>query len=320
MLSSRVPAGHQGAALLEYLATRFRYHSREEWEAHIREGRLRRNGSIAAPGEHLAAGDLIAFEPPAPESQPENEIAIVAEDPRFLVLAKPAGMVCHADGAFVQNTFLHALESALRARGEPGDLRFAHRLDRETSGLLLVSRDVEASRAFERQFTQGSVDKAYLAVARGEIDAERFTIDAPLGRDPASAVSVRRAVLPPDAPDARPARTEFEVLERLPGATLLRAVPRTGRTHQIRAHLASIGHSIAGDRLYGRSDEEYLTWVRAVKGLSPLAELPPLDAPRQLLHASELAFDHPSSGERLRYSQAPPGDFQSWLTRRRARD
>ncbi|MCA8975860.1 MAG: RluA family pseudouridine synthase [Planctomycetes bacterium] len=283
-----------GSALLAWLMRTFRYHGEAEWVAHIAGGRVTRNGAIAAAIDALAAGDAIAFAPPPPPSAPPV-VPIVHDDPGFVAVDKPAHLVCHRASAFPWNTFVPALEARLGVRLEP-----VHRLDRETSGVLLLTKDTATFTALQAQFVAGRVEKRYLALCHGSPHDDAFTIDAPIGRDEVSAIRDRRAV----NVAGKPARTECVVLRRFAAHTLLVAVPRTGRTHQLRVHLAHAGLPIVGDKLYGRSDDDYLAWTAHLKaGGDPRART------RTLLHAQDLAFVHPRTGERLALHAAPGGDF-----------
>ena len=318
VLQSRVPAGAAGQDLVAWLAGRFRYLDEALGRAELAAGRVQRNGRPASGGERLESGDVIAYRPAHREPRADLAIELLHDEPAFVVVQKPAHLVAHADGAFVQNTFFRELERRYAARGERPRLALAHRLDRETSGLLLVAKTAAASRSFERQFTAGLVAKEYVAIVRGRLAEDAMALTGPIGRDPRSAISIRRAVVDAAAADARPARTEVTVLERLPAHTLVGAVPRTGRTHQIRVHLAHAGHPVAGDKLYGRTDEEYLEFVRWVKAGGDPDFGGRLEAPRQLLHAGVLGFDHPETGARLRFEAGMPADMRGFLDRVRA--
>jgi 23S rRNA pseudouridine1911/1915/1917 synthase len=315
VLQSRVPPQAQGLRLCEWLAGRFRYHDESEWRALIAQGRVQHNGAAAMPDALLQRGDLVAYRPMHEEPRANAAIDILHDEGSFAVVFKPAHLVSHADGAFVKNTFFRFLEQRYAERGEHPRLSLAHRLDRETSGLLLVAKTLAASRSLQRQFTAGQVAKEYLAVVHGVVAEDAFAIDGPIGRDPQSRISIRRAVLPAGTAGAQPARTEITVLQRLREFTLVRAVPRTGRTHQIRVHLEHRGHPIVGDKLYGRSDDDYLEWVHHVKGGGDASWNGRLGADRQLLHAGALAFAHPETGAPLRFEAPMPEDMRAFLGR-----
>src|SRR5690606_18142881 len=187
--------------------------------------------------------------------------------------------------------------------------------DRETSGLCVLARDRGSARALQEQLARGGFDKTYLALVRGRVADEAMELDAAIGRDLASPISIRRAVVDPAQPDAAAAVTALRCIARGAEATLLECRPRTGRTHQIRVHLAHLGHPLVGDRLYGRSDDEFLAWVRHVKAGGDPAWPGVADAPRQMLHASALEFDRPAGGQRLRFTAALPADFLAALRR-----
>jgi 23S rRNA pseudouridine1911/1915/1917 synthase len=311
-LRCRVPAAADGCALAEWLAARFRYHDGEAWRAEIAAGRVSRNGAPAQAAARLAAGDEIAYAPaPAPPRQ-GPPVAIVHDEAAFVVIDKPAGLVAHASGAFPQHTFLAELERRL---GAP--LLLVHRLDRETSGLLLLAKDAASNAALQALFAAAAMHKHYLAVVHGVVRDDRFTIDAPIGPAAHSTIAVRRAVVAAGTKHARPACTEVEVLERFASHTLLRLVPRTGRTHQLRVHLEHAGHPLVGDKLYGRSDAEYLDYVRHLKAGGDPAWDHRLGAGRQLLHAAALRFVPPGSADELALEAALPADFAAFLAAQR---
>lgn len=307
-----MPHSHDGSTLVDYLARRFRYLDAAQWAERIEAGAVTVDGHAVRPDRVVRRGDRVAYLPAEPEPFADPRIEVLHEDPAFLVVAKPAHLVCHADGAFRQNTLVWLLAQRIGAVAH--ELALAHRLDRETSGVVLLARTRAARSAFERQFTAGTVAKEYSAIVHGRVAADRISIDGALARDPGSAISVRRAVVA----DGKPARTDCEVVARRRDATRLRVVPRSGRTHQIRAHLASIGHPIVGDKLYGRSDDQYLEYVRHVKAGGHPDFGCRLGAGRQLLHAARLEFDHPTRGVRLAFEAAVPDDLLAYFDGRPA--
>jgi 23S rRNA pseudouridine1911/1915/1917 synthase len=217
---------------------------------------------------------------------------IVYEDAHLLVVDKPAGLVVHPARGHREGT-LSQLLAGVAAGGEPERAGIVHRLDRETSGLLVVARSEEAHRLLQRALAARRIEREYLALVEGRPPARSGTIEAPIGRDPR--VRTRKAV-GGDFP--REARTRFELERALPEYSLLRVRLDTGRTHQIRVHLQAIGHPVAGDPEYG------------TPGL--------LGLQRQFLHAARLAFEHPFTGEPLELRSPLPGDLAAAL--RRAED
>ncbi len=316
-LKSSVPPRGAGLSLQDYLCQRFRYQERSAWEALIRQGRVTVNGQRAAPQRHLRARDLVAYRVVLKEPPVDTAIAILHQEEGFLVASKPGGLPSHADGTFIRHTFIALLNQRLDPR-HPAKL--VHRLDRETSGLMVAALQKESHRNLTRQFESHTVAKAYLALVEGRVEQEAFEVQGLLGRDPQSAVSIRHALLAPGSPGsggAKASRTLFEVRERFVGRTLLCFRPLTGRTNQIRVHLASLGHPIVGDMLYGRSDGEFLAFVRHVKACGDPSLCPGLACPRQLLHAWRLEFDHPTQGRRLAFEAPLPPDFAAFLARLR---
>jgi 23S rRNA pseudouridine1911/1915/1917 synthase len=222
------------------------------------------------------------------------ELRIVHVDEALAVVDKPAGLVVHPAPSHSGPTLVDELGELLGGGADPERPGIVHRLDKGTSGLLVVARTDEAHAALQAQVQRREVERIYLSLARGRLASRTGTIDAPIGR--ASRQRHRMAV---SGAASRQARTHFTVLELLAAETYLEARLETGRTHQIRAHFAAIGHPLVGDSTYG-GEQKY--------GLE-----------RQFLHAHRLVFDHPASGERLSFSSGLPGDLTQALEIARGR-
>ncbi len=332
-LQSRVPAAAAGSSLLTWLTHRFRYFDAAAWTAQIAAGRVQRNGARANVDDVLRSGDLVAFFPAASSGMassgtassgtassgtaagaPVAPVCVLFADDDVVAVDKPPHLVVQAGSAFVHNTFAAALAQQFPPGPGLPALEPAHRLDRETSGVLLFARHRGAARDLQQQFAAGGVQKQYVAIVHGVISADTLTIDAPIGPAPGSRVAARRAVVAAGAPGARAAVTELTVERRLPAHTLLRIVPRTGRTHQIRVHLEHAGHPLVGDKLYGQSDERYLAYVQHLKaGGDPAGPPGELPSRRQLLHAASLSLLHPRTHEPLVLQAPLPADFAAFL-------
>ncbi|HJT25213.1 MAG TPA: RluA family pseudouridine synthase, partial [bacterium] len=267
----------------------------------------------ADPALLLKKGDLVAYSVVLNEPPVDRNIQILHEEDSFLVAVKPGQLPSHADGNFIKNTFIYLITQMLRDKGWKGDVRLVHRLDRETSGLMVVAKTRESHLNLVRQFEQGLVSKEYLAVAKGQTREETFEVNGAIGRDPESQVSVRQKVVPEGTPFSKPSATVFEKLKDLKEATLLRCLPKTGRTNQIRVHLDSVGHPIVGDKLYGRTDEEFLEYVKYVKAGGDPAWPGHLESSRHLLHAGKLAFSHPTTGQKVEFTAEMPADMQNFI-------
>lgn len=288
-----VPPARAGERLDAFLASRFPYRSRTQWSSMIRHGRIRLNGKVARPGRSLRVGDRIEYVPdPRPEPRVSTAVQILLEDDSMLALSKPANLPVHPSGRYFRNTLLLQL---LEARGEAldaTDLRIVHRLDRETSGLILFGKGKKATAALAQQFEMRTVRKRYLAIVHGVPREDRFLIDAPIGRDPASPVRKAMTVLPGGVD----ARTSCVVLRRGPDHALVLARPHTGRLHQIRVHLRHAGHPVLGDKVYGLDPRLF---VRFVEGTLSDQDRRTLAWNRQALHAWKLSFHHPVTGNRI---------------------
>jgi 23S rRNA pseudouridine1911/1915/1917 synthase len=223
--------------------------------------------------------------------RPEAERLIVHLDEDLVVIEKPAGLVVHSAPSHRGETLVDLMEG-IAGGGESDRLGIVHRLDKDTSGLMLVARNDEAHRTLARMVKAREVVREYTALVEGHLGSRTGTIDAPLGRH-----RRRRTRMAVQGAASREARTHFEVTETLPVDTLVRARLETGRTHQIRVHFAAINHRVAGDPEYG---------TRGRYGLG-----------RQFLHASRLSFTHPRTGEWLEFTSELPGDLVAALARAR---
>lgn len=288
-----------------YLAEQAPQESRNQLQKWIEAGSVAVNGLPAKPGYRLKAGDRIDLNPHVPEPlslEPEPiPLVILWEDPHLLVIDKPPGLVVHPAPGHAAGTLVHALLHHCRdLSGIGGVLRpgIVHRLDKDTSGLLAVAKDDRSHRNLIAQFQHGSVAKQYRALVWGHPPRASGCIDRPIGRHP-----VNRKKMAVTETRGKPAVTEWEVRERYPaGLSRLRVRIRTGRTHQIRVHLAFIGYPILGDPLYGPR--------RGRKGDFGAAGSAGREwAGRQMLHAETLSFDHPRTGERLSFHAPPPPDM-----------
>ncbi len=276
------------------------------------------NGRAARQALKLKPGDQVEVtipprRPPrlASEARP---IAILHEDEHVLVLDKPAGEVVHPGAGVQSGTLVNALLhhapgiAGVGGEGRPG---IVHRLDRDTSGLLVVAKTEAAYLALVEALRRRTVRRTYLAIVWGDPGPSSGTIELPIGRDPKD--RKRMAVVRGLA--GRPSITHWRVLERYGLACLLEARLETGRTHQIRVHLAAVRHPVVGDPAYGGRVRKLLSLRPAERSLAhALLRL----LRRQALHAAELEFDHPATGERLRFRSDPPTDFREALERLRA--
>lgn len=295
-----------------YLAGRFTYRSRTGWAGMIDKERILVNGRACRPSRVVRAGDRIDYVPRRePEPPVTVEIPRLWDDAHLLAVNKPPNLPVHPSGRYFRNTLLCVL---LAERGETLDepgIRIVHRLDRETSGVVLFGKTRVATAFLARQFERHRVEKEYLLIAHGLPEDDLFTVNASLGAAPAS--RVRKAVGVAPEGEGRPARTDFAVLARGPQHSLLSARPRTGRLHQIRVHARHAGFPVVGDKLYGL-DEELFLKLAAGESYSE-EDRARLLLDRQCLHAWHLRFEHPGTREPFQLAAALPPDMED-LARR----
>ena len=286
-----------GARLDAFLATQGREHSRARWQQLIREGRVTVDGQPRKASHAVHAGEVVAFAipPPAPVGLVAQAIPlnILYEDADIIVINKPPDLVVHPAAGHAEGTLVNALlYHCADLAGIGGELRpgIVHRLDMDTSGALVVAKTEQAMSSLTHQFKNGLVQKEYLALVWGRLEPPTGHIETLIGR---STRDRKKMSATPEI--GRHALTDYEVLEQFDDAAVLRVRIHTGRTHQIRVHLTYIGHPVIGDTVYGHARKADL----------------PAPANRQMLHAHQLAFEHPRTGQALSFTAPVPEDFRA---------
>jgi len=274
-----------------FLAKQLPDYSRSRLQQLIRTGFVRLNGATTRPRQLVRSGDKVELtEPPLEkiESQPEPiPLEILFEDNDLIVINKPAGLVVHPGAGHRQHTLVNALLShcttlsGIGGKERPG---IVHRLDKETSGCVVVAKNDEAHRELSRQFAERVVEKTYLALVAGKLRKRAGVIEEKIGRHP-----VHRQRMSVSSSRGRPAKTEYRVVRSGNQASLVECRLHSGRTHQVRVHLHHLGHPVLGDKVYA---------TRAAK-----------DFPRQMLHAWKLGFRHPGTGDWKSLEASLPDDF-----------
>jgi len=290
-----VPPEAAGSRLDLYLSRQVPFLSRTQIQKLIEKGKVLVNSKKSRSSYRIRCNDLIEMEVPPPEEitlKPQHiPLDIVYEDGDLLVINKPQGLVVHPAPGHYEGTLVNALLCHCPdLPGIGGYLRpgIVHRLDKDTSGLLVVSKTDLAHKSLTEQLKNRTLKRKYLALVHGEVKEDKGVIDAPLGRDPRN--RKKFAVVP----NGKHARTHYRVLEKFPGFTLLEVELETGRTHQIRVHLAYAGYPVAGDPLYGPRRN-------------------PLGLPGQALHAYQISFRHPRTGELVTFEAPLPCAFKRVL-------
>jgi 23S rRNA pseudouridine1911/1915/1917 synthase len=298
----RVPVEAAGDRLDRYLAEHYDT-PRNRVQTWIREGRVEVAGVPARASQRLSAGEELACEPlpiqqPADLCPEEGVLDVLHEDPWLVVVAKPADLVVHPGAGREAGTLVHRLlahypeMATVGGAGRPG---IVHRLDRDTTGVLLVARTAEAYRALSTAFAERRIEKSYQAIAYGSPRPVSGVFDGPIARHP------RRRKEMAVVTAGRPARTLYEALASASGLSLLHLGLETGRTHQIRVHLKAAGHPLVGDPVYGEARWKVLSG--AVRGAAR-------SFPRPALHAWRISLEHPQSGTRVSYEASVPDDLR----------
>ncbi len=315
------PQSH-GLRLDSFLKTRYRKRSREQIKRAIEEGAItvdRRASAHATvgklkPSTQLMPGDeVLVRSERKPESPVDFNCKIIHEDEHLFVIDKPSNLPVHPSGRYFFNTLLTHLrtQGGNRPLREGEDYYLAHRLDKETSGILVLAKTKEACTHLTNQFFQRTTQKRYLAIVRGT-PPDEFKVDKALRRAKGSVIELRMEAT--DEPDGQPSLTEFKRLATQEGFSIIECFPKTGRQHQIRVHLDFAGFPIVGDKLYGMPEAEALRYYER-KHLSVEARARLL-IPRHALHAAGIEFTHPATGERVEFRSELPPDLRNFLETR----
>jgi 23S rRNA pseudouridine1911/1915/1917 synthase len=291
-----------------YLSRRLADRSRSTIQGWIKSGQVLVDGAASKPGYQVRAGEIIRVSPPAPA--PSELLAeplpldIVYEDPWLVVVNKPAGLVVHPGAGVSRGTLANALAYHFGQLSQGQTVRpgIVHRLDKNTSGLLVVAKDDRTHELLARQFQRREVEKRYIALVYGHLPKKQGAIDAPLGRDPASRTRISTRSRRP-----REAITEYEVRREFARFSLLDVTLRTGRTHQIRVHLQHLKHPVVGDETYGGHPRAFLQQPGLVRDIQALG--------RQFLHAAHLSFFHPALERRMTFEASLPPELAQLLER-----
>jgi len=300
VLNATVPEHMAGARLDQVAAELFSSYSRSRLQKWIKDGELLVDGKSCRPRDKLFGGEQLSvralLEPEGEWRAEAIELDICFEDEDILVINKPAGLVVHPAAGNYQGTLLNGVLHYLPANENIPRAGIVHRLDKETSGLMVVAKTLVAHQSLVKQLQAKTVSREYLAIVQGVMTGGG-TVDKPIGRHPQA--RTKMAVLDFGGKEAV---SHYRVIERFPAHTLIRVKLETGRTHQIRVHMASIGYPLVGDSTYGGrlklpkgSTQELHDALRAFR--------------RQALHATQLALSHPVSGEHMEWQALPPEDF-----------
>ncbi|MBD3422498.1 MAG: RluA family pseudouridine synthase [Chitinivibrionales bacterium] len=297
IISSKVPRNYANLPLLKYLSKRFTYNDEERWKEHIEQQRILHNNLPSIAYNKVKTDDIVSFYiDDVSEPDADLNYRIFYEDDYILGIDKPGNLLVHRNGRSFRNNLIFQL----RFMHQPNiyrDATVVHRLDRETSGVLIIAKSEKVKYAMQHAWKSGKMYKQYICIAYNTPQNQCFMVKAPIGRSPTSLISYKQAIR---GLSCKEASTKFTVLSKSANKnfSLIKAEPTTGRTHQLRVHLASIGCPIAGDKLYSLPEEDYIEWREHPKEY----KLPLIN--RQALHCRVMSFPHPYTGETVSL-QAP---------------
>ena len=322
LVTYTIEAGEGNGMRLDlFLKEKYRKLSREYLQRNIRDQKVKLNHHPSKPSQILRTGDKVyVLSTRREEPEVDFNYKIIFEDEDILVVEKPGNLPVHPSGRY----FFHTLLTQLRVENgnevnQKKEFFLVHRIDRETSGILVMGKSSAAAAGLTAQFEKRETEKEYLAIVHGRVEKDSFTIDLPISSDTRSEIKIKMRVAELDfrgaplyvAPsDVLPARTEIEVVERLAKHTVVRCRPHTGRQHQIRVHLDHVGHPIAGDKLYGVESSVFLN---SLQNIVPIEAAPNVYLSRHALHAHSLQFRHPRTKEWMKFSSPFPLELDEFL-------
>ncbi|HPE06703.1 MAG TPA: RluA family pseudouridine synthase [Smithellaceae bacterium] len=308
IITSRIPPLQSAQRLDSYCAGRFTYLTNDQWRQEILAGKLSLAGVVVTdPAMVLRGGEILAWDGSGiVEPEIDDRITILYTDEWFIAANKTGNLPVHPSGRYFNNTLVSLLEDRYGRKVYP-----VHRIDRETSGVMLLAFDGKSAGALSESLAKGS--KEYLALVHGNFPDKEMVVDLPLGRDRESVVSKKQKAW---AGGTQKALTRFRKVLTAHDISLVRCFPETGRLHQIRAHLLAAGYPIVGDKLYGRDETVFLSFIR--HGLTPEME-ERLVLPRSALHAARLVFLHPQTKKEMVIRAPLPKMFADFILTRRAK-
>ena len=321
LVTHTVQPGENGQRLDLFLKEKYRKLSREYLQKAIKQQRVTLNHEATKPSRVLRTGDKVyVLSTRGNEPRVDFNYKVLFEDEHILVVDKPGHLPVHPTGRY----FFHTLLTQLRVVNgnevdQGGEFYIVHRLDRETSGVLVIGKTSSAAASLVDQFSRRATDKEYLAIVQGVMPEDSYVVDVPLASDPKSTIKLKMYAVEMGADgeplyvpkkEMLPARTEIQVVERLEKYTVVRCMPHTGRQHQIRVHLHHLGFPILGDKLYGRSDDFFLGSLK--EDISIEIE-PGKSLTRHALHAHRLEFLHPVTKEKKVFTSGFPEELENFL-------
>ena len=307
IISSEVPSQYNDFSLIDYLSSRFTYLTRDQWRSRIDEGRISCNKSVGNATVCLKTGDTVSYDMPDFKEPPADlNYTIIYEDDWILGIDKPGNLLVHHKGKSFKSNLIYQLRYVHEPAYEKAGV--VNRLDRETSGAVIIAKDKETLILMNKLFAKRQVKKEYLAIVHGIPKPSSGVIDQSIGTMADSKVSYKHGI---NGKNAKQAITRYELVSQI-GDTyaLLRLFPETGRTHQLRVHMQWLGHTIVGDKLYGLTDDEFLAWQKTPEMINKKMVFP-----RLALHCKSLSFMHPHTSKHCSMTVELPRDIKDFLNK-----